>query len=100
MTPPDKPTDPVLARAFERARLRFEACRDKWKPADEEGQDAAEEAVGHARTALEHLDRGQWDEADAAATLALELDEEFGSGEVWRDFALLIEEAAAIGRAG
>lgn len=98
MSETELPSDPVLARAFVRARRAFEACRDKWKPGEEEAQDAAEEAVGHAENALAHLDHGQWDEAEAAATLALELEEEFGSGTVWRDFALLVEEAAAIGR--
>jgi len=93
--------DAVLARAIERARARFEKCKDAWKPSagDEEVIDAAEESCQHARDALVHLQGRRWDEADAAANLCLELEEEFGSGRVWRDFALLIEEAAAVGRA-
>jgi hypothetical protein len=95
-------TDRVLVKAIERARTRFDACAKSWAPGgqDEEVLDAAAEATDHARVALAHLDGGRWDEADAAALLCLELEEEFGSGRVWRDFALLVEEAAAVGRSG
>ena len=36
------PSDPILAQAFTRAQKALEACRERWKPSDEEAQDAAE----------------------------------------------------------
>ena len=101
MSEPELPADPILVGAIEQARKIYEAVRDIWTGGDdEEARDAAEEAVTHADNALTHLEHGRWDEADAAANLALELEEEFGDGTIWRDFALLVEEAAAIGRTG
>ena len=89
--------DPVFARAVERATRACERASKRWRAADEadeEAADAADEASQHGKTALEHLEAGRVDEARAAADLAVELDENHGSGEVWRDFALLVEEAA------
>lgn len=91
--------DPILRKALERAQARFEARKESWSPTDEEAADASQEATQHAQNALTHLGGGRWDEADAAANLCLELEEEFGSGKVWREFAFLVEEAAALGRA-
>ena len=48
--------------------------------------------------AVLHLDAARWDEAVASAQQAVELDELHGSGECWREFALLVEEAAETGR--
>ncbi len=103
-TPPDGEggelgplADPVFARAVERATRACERAEKRWRAedeADEDAADAADEAKQHGRSALAHLEAGRVDEARAAAELAVELDEQHGSGEVWRDFALLVEEAA------
>lgn len=89
--------DPVFARAVERATRARERASKRWRAADEaddDAADAADEASEHGKTAIVHLEAGRVDEARAAADLAVELDESHGSGEVWRDFALLVEEAA------
>lgn len=82
-----------LARAIETARRAHEKATGKWADGDE-----AAEAEQHAHTALEHLDAGRWDDAQATAELALSLEEEHGPGDTWREFALLVEEACELGR--
>jgi hypothetical protein len=89
----------MVADAIEVARKAHAKATGTWTGADEDERDAATEAEQHATAALEHLDAGRWDDAQARADLAVELDEEHGTGEVWREFGLLVEEAAELGRA-
>jgi hypothetical protein len=86
--------DPVLQKAIERARVASSlalGCRPKGS--SEDALEAHGEAQELARTALEHLGHHRWDEARALAEAAVELDEQHGDGERWREFALLVEEA-------
>lgn len=103
-TPPDDatPLDPVLQRAFERAQRRFERVKDRWDPSgdDESEAEAAEDARAQAKDALAHLEAGRWDEAEQLAQSCVDLDETWGDGETWREFANLVEEVAALGRGG
>lgn len=89
----------MIAAAIESARSAHAKATGRWTGADEEERDAATEAEQHALAAIEHLDAGRWDDAQARADLSVELDETHGSGEVWREFGLLVEEAAELGRA-
>ncbi len=88
----------MVARAIEAARRAHGRATGRWKATDEPAQDAAAEVEQHARTALEHLEAGRWDDAQACGELCVELDERYGSGEIWREFSLLVEEAAETGR--
>lgn len=96
MTPDrnDTTLDPLVAAAIERAdtarRNAARAFRGDEEYADELGRIAA--------AAIEHLRGGRLDEAIAQAQLAVEIDEEHGDGEAWRDFAILAEEAAETAR--
>lgn len=72
-------------------RKAFDRALRSWSDSDQ-----ADEARDLARLSLEHLDAGRGDEAIATATCALELDEEHHDGSAWRDFAILVEEAAEL----
>jgi len=94
------PTAPVFERALSTARAAYDRAKSQWaKVTRTEGidRDVAEEVLDHARAALEHLEEGRFDDARGAADVCLELDEIEGDGEVWREFALLVEEAAETG---
>lgn len=89
--------NPRTVKAIARARKAHARATGQWVSYDED--DPAAEAEQLARDSLEHLDQGRWDEARACAEAALTLAEEAGEDEVWREFALLVEEAAETGRA-
>ncbi|MFO7566900.1 MAG: hypothetical protein R6X02_29925 [Enhygromyxa sp.] len=89
--------NPRTVKAIARARKAHAEASGQWVSYDED--DPAAEAEQLARDALEHLDHGRWDEARACAEAALALAEEAGEDQVWREFALLVEEAAETGRA-
>ena len=89
--------NPRTVKAIVRARKAHAAASGQWVSDDED--DAAAEAEQLAADALAHLDAGRWDEARACAEAAQSLAEDEGEDEVWREFALLVEEAAEIGRA-
>lgn len=89
--------NPRAVKAIERARKAHTKASGRWISDDED--DLAAEAEQLAVDALAHLDAGQWDEARACAEAAQTLAEDQGEAEVWREFALLVEEAAEIGRA-
>ena len=91
--------DPRTVAAIAEARRAFALAEDKWlSPAVDAGDDdPAAEAQGLARDALEHLDAGRWDEARDCAEEAVGLAEVHGRPKLWRNFALLVEEAAEIG---
>lgn len=88
----------MVAAAIESARKAHAKATGRWTGADEEERDAAAEAEQHALAAIEHLYAGRWDDAQARADLSVELDETHGRGDVWREFGLLVEEAAELGR--
>lgn len=89
--------NPRTVKAIARARKAHADASGRWVSYDED--DPAAEAEQLAADAIEHLDAGRWDEARACAEAALALAEEAGEDEVWREFALLVEEAAETGRA-
>lgn len=89
--------NPRTVKAIERARKAHVASCGQWVSYDDD--DPAAEAEQLATDAIAHLDAGRWDEARACAEAAQSLAEEAGEDEVWREFALLVEEAAEIGRA-
>ncbi len=93
--------DPVLDRAIERAQKALAKAKRRWpgESGDEDEDEAADDAAIAGRDALTRLQSGAWDEAEALAQSAVELDESWRDGESWREFAILVEEAAAIGRA-
>jgi hypothetical protein len=82
--------------AIARARQAYTEARGRWVSYDED--DPAAEAEQLAGDAIAHLDGGRWDEARACAEAAQTLAEDAGEPELWREFALLVEEAAEIGR--
>lgn len=83
--------------AIERARRAHAAATGRWVSDDED--DPAAEAEQLARAALAHLDGGRWDEAQACADVVVTLAEQAGEDDLWREFGLLVDEAAALGRA-
>ncbi|PRQ04500.1 hypothetical protein ENSA5_07310 [Enhygromyxa salina] len=89
--------DPRTVRAIAAARKAHAKATGKWVSYDQD--DPAAEAEQLARDALAHLDAGRWDEASECAEAALNLAEANGEGPRWREFALLVEEAAETGRA-
>lgn len=94
------PTDAALARALERAGRAHARAASAWQSAADAGeidQDIADEVSDHARSAIAHLEAGRWDDARASAELCVELDETEARGDTWRDFGLLVEEAAETG---
>ena len=90
-------SDPRTISAISRARKAHAAATGRWVSYDDD--DPAAEAEQLARDALEHLVAGRWDEARACAELVVSLAEESGEDDLWRDFALLVDEAAETGRA-
>jgi hypothetical protein len=88
--------DPVTSAAVTAAREAHAAATGEWVSDDED--DPAAEAEQLARDALAHLDGRRWDEARACAEAVVSLAEDAGEGELWREFALLVEEAAETGR--
>jgi hypothetical protein len=92
--------NPQTVKAIARARKAHAAAAGQWVSHDkDEDDDPASEAEQLATDALAHLDAGRWDEARACAESAQSLAEGEGEDEVWREFALLVEEAAETGRA-
>ena len=90
--------DPRTVRAIARARSTHARSVGSWvESGGEENDDPAAEAEAMAADAIAHLDAGRWDDACACADEAAVLAEDHGRGEVWREFALLVEEAAASG---
>jgi hypothetical protein len=89
-------TDPQTVKAIARARKAHARASGHWVSYDED--DPAAEAEQLASDALAHLDAGRWDDARACAEASLNLAEDSGEAEVWREFALLVEEAAETGR--
>lgn len=100
----DPPTAKALALTLEahvRAH-RGEAwlkLRARASDEDEDELERCEELEALARATLEHLDAGRWDEAQACGEEVLSLAEAARAGEIWREFGLLVEEAAETGRA-
>lgn len=88
--------NPRTVQAIARARKAHADARGQWVSYDED--DPAAEAEQLAEDALAHLDAGRWDEARACAEAATTLAEDAGEDTIWREFALLVEEAAEIGR--
>ncbi len=88
--------NPQTVKAIARARKARDQASGRWVSYDED--DPAAEAEQLARDAVAHLEQGRWDEARACAEAALSLAEDNGEDEVWREFALLVEEAAETGR--
>lgn len=79
------------------ARLQGEAGSESARLAELSGE-LATELEDFGAQALDHLAAGRWDEARDCAETALDLAEEHGVGSRWREFALLVEEAAETGR--
>jgi hypothetical protein len=94
--------DPRTVAAITRARQAHARARgasgtsSAW--VDDEHDDSAQEAEQLAAEALTHLDAGRWDEAIACAEAAQSLAEDAGEPRAWREFYLLVEEAAETGR--
>lgn len=88
--------NPHTLKAIARARKAHAQAKGRWVSYDED--DPAAEAEQLASDALAHLDAGRWDDARACADAALSLAEDSGEAEVWREFTLLVEEAAETGR--
>jgi hypothetical protein len=84
-------SDPRAKRAFARVHASFAQGKAAWADGDEAG-----EALSLAQISVEHLAGGRLDEAIATASAALELDEEHNDGTAWREFAILVEEAAEL----
>lgn len=84
------------AKAIARVRAAHAHASGRWVSYDED--DPAAEAEQLAHDALAHLVAGRWDEARACADAAQALAEDNGAPEVWREFSLLVEEAAETGR--
>jgi hypothetical protein len=89
--------DPPTLAAIARARQAHAAATGKWVSYDED--DPAAEAEQLTRDALAHLEGQRWDEAVVCAEAAASLAEEGDQDELWREFAILVEEAAETGRA-
>jgi hypothetical protein len=89
--------DPRTLAAITRARKAHAGATGKWVSYDPD--DPAAEAEQLAYDALNHLVAARWDDAQGCADALASLAEENGEDELWRDFALLVEEAAEIGRA-
>jgi hypothetical protein len=90
--------DPRTIVAITRARNAHAEATGKWVSYDED--DPAAEAEQLAREALGHLETGRWDDAQGCAEALASLAEENCKDELWREFALLVDEAAETGRAG
>ena len=98
--------DPLTVAAIARARVAHERVRGVWEARreqtrgeDSELSESLEEVGALAADALSHLHAGRWDEAQACAEEAQGLAESACGSERWREFALLVEEAAELGYA-
>jgi hypothetical protein len=89
--------DPRTLAAIARARNAHAGATGKWVSYDED--DPAAEAEQLARDALAHLAAARWDDAQGCADALVSLAEENGEDELWREFGLLVDEAAELGRA-
>lgn len=89
--------DPRTLAAIARARKAHAGATGQWVSYDED--DPAAEAEQLARDALAHLGNARWDDAQGCADALASLSEESGEELLWREFALLVDEAAEIGRA-
>lgn len=96
-----------VLRAIEAARREHVKASARWKrrgpsasAGDPDEVEAHDDALASARAALDRLNAGAWDEAEALALSCVEVDESWGDGESWREFSILVEEAAALGRQG
>ena len=90
--------DPRTVRSIAAARKACGRALGSWSSEDED--DPAAEAEQLARDALDHLEEGRWDEACECAEATMALAEDHEQGRVWREFVLLVEEAAETGRGG
>lgn len=86
--------DPILEAAIAKA----DKARERAASAFGGDEEIADELEVIGQVTMQHLRAGRFDEAIAQAQLAVELDEQHGDGEAWRDFAILAEEAAETGR--
>jgi len=91
-------TNPVTVKAITRARAALRVARGQWVSDEDDDDDPASEAEQLGADAVAHLDAGRWDEARVCADAALTLAEDNGKDAIWREFALLVEEAAELGR--
>lgn len=89
--------DPKTVAAIERARKAHTRAQGRWVSYDDD--DPASEAEQLAKDALAHLSAGRWDDAQACAEETAAIADENGQREVWREFAVLVDEAAETGRA-
>jgi hypothetical protein len=89
--------DPRTLAAIARARKAHAVATGKWVSYDDD--DPAAEVEQLARDALAHLGAGRWDDSQGCADALVGLAEENGEDELWREFALLVDEAAETGRA-
>lgn len=90
--------NPATVNAIARARKAHARATRRWISDDRErDEDPAAEAEQLASDAVAHLEAGRWDEARACAEAGLSVAEQEGEGEVWREFSLLVEEAAELG---
>jgi hypothetical protein len=89
--------DPRTLAAIARARKAHAGATGKWVAYDPD--DPAAEAEQLAHDALDHLVAARWDDAQGCAHALADLAEENGEDELWREFALLVDEAAETGRA-
>ena len=94
--------DPLTLAAIARAAKAHRAATGQWVDGDNDSDsdsdsEPAAEAEALARDALAHLNGGRWDEARACAEAAAALAEDAGEDAVWREFSLLVEEAAETG---
>ena len=90
----------ALEKALARTRGAGATARTAWTQLLDDGrvdEDEGREALEHAEQALRHLDAGRWDDARASAELCTELAEACSQPRVWRNFVLLVEEAAETG---
>lgn len=89
--------DPRTLAAIARARKAHAGATGRWVSYDED--DPAAEAEQLARDALTHLVNARWDDAQGCGEALASLAEDNRQDALWREFALLVDEAAEIGRA-
>ena len=89
--------DPRTLAAIARARKAHAGATGRWVSYDED--DPAAEAEQLARDALAHLANDRWDDAQGCADALASLAEDNAKDSLWREFALLVDEAAETGRA-
>jgi len=94
--------DPLTVAAIAKARAAQGRAIVRWSKiraiVDDSVDDETREALAdHSVEALRHLDEGRFDEARACAELVMDGAESLGHGSLWREFGLLVEEAAETG---